>query len=130
MTVRKALPSVTAVADVGGPTRRPPTNVPFGDDTEDTAGTWESCACIAAHLGGADPVGIGNDNGQVRRKVVSEIGAELITHLARRGSMSVTHDRRASPHFADMNGKPSRTSSAEPAIPIGIARRITNFANR
>ena len=43
-TVRNALPSLIPVAADGGPAGLPPTNVPPGDDTEDTSGTCDSCA--------------------------------------------------------------------------------------
>src|SRR6476620_10012587 len=42
--VRNALPSLIAVGADGSPTRAPPTNVPPGADTDDTPGTWDSCA--------------------------------------------------------------------------------------
>src|SRR6478736_2457032 len=38
-TVRNALPSLNPVAADGGPAGLPPTNVPPGDDTDDTSGT-------------------------------------------------------------------------------------------
>jgi hypothetical protein len=44
VTVKKALPSVTAAGADGGPTTLPPTNVPSGADTANTAGTRESRA--------------------------------------------------------------------------------------
>ena len=42
VTVKKALPSLTAAGADGGPTGLPATNVPSGADTDDTAGTCES----------------------------------------------------------------------------------------
>ena len=43
-TVTNALPSFNPVAAEGGPAGAPLTNVPVGDDTDDTSGTWDSCA--------------------------------------------------------------------------------------
>src|SRR5690348_3822981 len=41
-TVRNALPYLNPVAAEGGPTDRPPANVPPGADTDDTSGTCDS----------------------------------------------------------------------------------------
>src|SRR6478609_4692979 len=44
VTVKNALPSLTPVGAVGGPARRPSTNVPPGADTDDTSDTFDSAA--------------------------------------------------------------------------------------
>ncbi len=43
-TVRNALPSFNPVAAEGGPAGAPSTNVPVGEETDDTSGTRESSA--------------------------------------------------------------------------------------
>ena len=80
----------TAVADRGcapmaARQALPATNVPPGADTDDTVGHLGELCCVASQFGGADPGSIRDDDRHVRRQVVSEIGAELITDLARRG---------------------------------------------
>src|SRR6478735_6328014 len=44
VTVRNALPSLSAVVADGGPTRAPATNVPAGEETDSTSATRESWA--------------------------------------------------------------------------------------
>jgi hypothetical protein len=44
LTVKNALPSFKPVAAEEGPARLPLTNVPPGDETEDTSATSDSCA--------------------------------------------------------------------------------------
>ena len=84
-TVRKALPSLIAVARrrrsdtahrrrMCQPAPTPTTRRPPGR------------AGLRSHpVGWRDSVGIRDDNRHVRRQVVSEIGAQLIADLARRG---------------------------------------------
>ena len=78
----------TAVADRGR--RRGRSDRPAADECairrrhRRHRGNLRELRCVAGQLGGADPVGVGDDDGHVRRQVVSEIGAELITDLARR----------------------------------------------
>ena len=44
LTVKKALPSLIPAGPEGGPASLPPTNVPPGEDTDDTSGTRDSAA--------------------------------------------------------------------------------------
>jgi hypothetical protein len=53
LTVKKAPPSFNPFAADAGPARSPPTNVPPGEDTEDTSGTSDSAAAYRASSGGA-----------------------------------------------------------------------------
>ena len=76
-------PSNPVAAD-GGPAGVPSTNVPAGADTDDTSGTRDSCRGVAVEVGGRDAGGVGNDDGDVARRVDGEVVAQLVTDLARR----------------------------------------------
>ena len=84
VTVRKALPSLTPGRGRGRSDKAAADERPIRRRHRRHRGHLRELRCVAAHLSGADPVGVGNDNGHVRRQVVREIGAELITDLARR----------------------------------------------
>jgi hypothetical protein len=102
-----------AVAADGGPTCRPLTNVPAGDDTDDTSGTCESCAAYGAESAFAIGELDFGRGGAANRRLLR--GAVRWFQLAFASS---------SPSWSDMASRslPRSLRRVGPMLPIGMAR--------